>query len=100
MLKRSLIISVSLWVAGPAFASDQREESCDATADIVSKAVEARLDGRSQAEAKTELAQDGSGITGVYKATIPALVDMVYGFDQSTLGDTVVDDYKAQCLKF
>ena len=100
MLKRSFFIAMALWLAAPALASEQRKATCEITAGIVSQAVAARLDGRSQAQAKADLAQDGSGITGIYKATIPSLVDMVYGFEQSTLGDGVVDDYMAQCLKF
>ena len=99
MLKRSFFFALSLSIAAPALASEQRKETCEITADIVSQAVAARLDGRTQAQAKTDLSQDGSGITGIYKATIPSLVDMVYGFEQSTLGDGVVEDYRAQCLK-
>ena len=62
--------------------------------------MEARLDGKTPEQTKTQLASDGSGITGIYKATIPALVDMVFAFEETTLGEGVVEDYETQCLNF
>lgn len=100
MLKHVLAIGFVALLATPTLASKQREESCAKTADIVAQAVDARLNGRSSDQAKSDLSGEGSGITGIYKATIPTLVDMVYGFEESTLGPGVVDDYETQCLKF
>lgn len=100
MLKHSCAIFLSLLIATPVLASKQRQESCAITAGIVSEAVAARMAGQTSQQTKTKLSSDGSGITGVYKLTIPALVDMVYGFEETTLGDTVVDDYHTQCLNF
>ena len=99
MLKQVLVLGLSVVIATPVYAS-KRAESCAITAGIVSQAVDARIAGRTAAEAKSDLASDGSGITGIYKATIPPLVDMVYGFEESTLGEGVVDDYETQCLNF
>ncbi|MEM7599027.1 MAG: hypothetical protein AAF382_15140 [Pseudomonadota bacterium] len=100
MPKHATFIALIVMIAAPASASKQRQESCAITADIVSQAVEARLGGKSPDQTKTDLASDGSGITGIYKATIPALVDMVFGFEESTLGQGVVQDYETQCLNF
>ncbi|MEL7255353.1 MAG: hypothetical protein AAGL23_14340 [Pseudomonadota bacterium] len=87
-------------LSAPALANEKRKESCAITAGIVSQAVFARMAGQTPDEAKAALRADGSGITGIYKATIPPLVDMVYGFEKSTLGQGVVDEYEAQCLSF
>ncbi|MEO0772821.1 MAG: hypothetical protein AAFZ04_06530 [Pseudomonadota bacterium] len=87
-------------LSAPALANEKRKESCAITADIVSQAVFARMAGQTPDQAKAALRADGSGITGIYKATIPPLVDMVYGFEESTLGQGVVDEYEAQCLSF
>ena len=87
-------------IAAPSVAATKREQSCTITAGIVSLAVTARMAGQTAKQTKESLRSDGSGVTGIYKATIPTLVDMVYGFEESTLGDGVVDDYKAQCLNF
>lgn len=95
-----MVSAVMLGMALPALANEKRKESCDITADIVSQAVFARMAGQTPAQAKAALRADGSGITGIYKATIPPLVDMVYGFEESTLGQGVVDQYKEQCLGF
>lgn len=100
MLKQSFVMALATLIALPVFASSQREESCGVTAEIVAQAVSARLDGQTPDQTKALLARDGSGITGIYKATIPPLVDMVFGFEESTLGETVVEDYKSQCLNF
>lgn len=104
MRNLSVVLALSVAVAtasfAPAFANAKRAESCAVTAGIVAKAVEARLAGQSADQAKTALRADGSGITGVYKATIAPLVDMVYGFEKSTLGDAAVEQYETQCLAF
>ncbi len=99
MLKQVLVIILSVAIAAPVAAS-KREESCDITAGIVSQAVEARIAGKTPEQTKSQLSGEGSGITGIYKATIPPLVDMVFGFEGSTLGPEVVDQYEAQCLNF
>lgn len=100
MLKKAVFVALMIGVAAPVLASTKRQESCAITADIVLQAVEARLDGKTPEQTKTQLASDGSGITGIYKATIPALVDMVFGFEETTLGEGVVEDYETQCLNF
>lgn len=100
MFRQSFVIACAALIATPTLASSQREESCDITAGIVSQAVTARLAGQTPDQTKALLASDGSGISGIYKATIPPLVDMVFGFEESTLGETVVEDYKSQCLNF
>lgn len=100
MLKKAVCVALIVVIATPVLASTKRQESCAITAGIVSQAVEARLNGKTPDETKTQLASDGSGITGIYKATIPPLVDMVFGFEESTLGAGVVEDYETQCLNF
>ena len=100
MLKPCLGLFFSVIIAAPALANTKRQESCDITAGIVSQAVDARIAGKTPDQTKAALREDGSGITGIYKATISTLVDMVYGFEESTLGDGVVDEYKTQCLNF
>ncbi|MEM7731983.1 MAG: hypothetical protein AAF280_04280 [Pseudomonadota bacterium] len=93
-------MALSISLALPAFSNAKRKESCTITADIVSQAVFARMAGQTPDQAKAALRADGSGITGIYKATIPTLVDMVYGFEESTLGQGVIDEYEKQCLSF
>lgn len=93
-------VAICASLAAPALANEKRKESCAITANIVSQAVFARMAGQTSDQAKATLRADGSGITGIYKATIPTLVDMVYGFEEDTLGQGVVDEYEAQCLRF
>ncbi|MEM6587084.1 MAG: hypothetical protein AAF641_01450 [Pseudomonadota bacterium] len=100
LLKSICVLTLSISLASPSFANAKRKESCAITAEIVSQAVFARMAGQTPDQAKAALRADGSGITGIYKATIPTLVDMVYGFEQSTLGQGVVDEYETQCLSF
>jgi hypothetical protein len=95
-----LRIGFVLAVAVPAHANATREESCKITTDIVSQAVDARLAGQSAETVKTSLAKEGSGITGIYVATIDPLVDMVFGLDASGLNEKTVQDYRTQCLNF
>lgn len=84
----------------PLSAATQREKSCEITTQIVTIAVKDRLEGRSPDAIKAALAKEGSGITGVYLATIEPLVDMVFALDRNGLSEQAAEDYRTQCLGF
>lgn len=95
-----VMIGLVLVLVLPASAQTEREKSCEITAQIVSIAVQDRLAGRSADAIKAALSREGSGVTGVYVATIDPLVDMVFALNQAGLNDQAVKTYRQQCLNF
>ncbi|MEM1352646.1 MAG: hypothetical protein AAGF27_09885 [Pseudomonadota bacterium] len=98
-MKRHAIVFTCIFLAAPALAQDEREESCGYQGQVASAIREARLDGVKENRVESEILSGNPGWPATYNRSIPVLAGWVYQIDRKLLRDNDVGAlWRQQCI--
>lgn len=84
-MMRHAIVFTCLFLATPALAQDNREESCGYQGRVASAIQEARLDGVSEKRVERKIIDSNPGWPAVYNKMIPLITPWVYQQEKAAL---------------